>query len=92
MAGLLKCSIAIFLFFLASIASADGHNALIETVRRIAGELDAHVGFAAYDLESEQRWEYQADQRFAMSSTFKTLACAALLHWSMPDRSVSKER
>ena len=38
------------------------------------------MGFAAYDLESGQRWDYQANQRFAMSSTFKTLACAALLH------------
>jgi len=38
------------------------------------------VGFSAYDLESGQRWKYQADERFAMSSTFKTLACAALLH------------
>ena len=78
--ALLKFSVAIFLSFLASIASADGPNSLIQTVARIAGEIDAHVGFAAYDLESEQSWEYQADQRFAMSSTFKTLACAALLH------------
>lgn len=80
MTALLKFPIAIFFSFWAFIASADGHRSLIQTVERIAGEIEAQVGFAAYDLESGQRWEYQADQRFAMSSTFKTLACAALLH------------
>lgn len=65
--------------FMASIAFADDDNSLTGTVAKIAGDLEARVGFAAYDLESGQRWRYQADQRFAMSSTFKTLACAALL-------------
>lgn len=69
-----------FLVILPSIAFADGNNSLITAVEQIADELGARVGFAAYDLESDQRWEYQANQRFAMSSTFKTLACAALLH------------
>ncbi|WP_417863202.1 class A beta-lactamase [Vreelandella venusta] len=52
---------------------------LLTEVERIEEQLDARVGFAAYDLETGQRWEYNADQLFAMSSTFKTLACAALL-------------
>ena len=78
--ALLNFSVVIFLSSLASFASAGGSNFLIQTVARIAAEIDAHVGFAAYDLESEQSWEYQGDQRFALSSTFKTLACAALLH------------
>lgn len=65
---------------LPSITSAADNNSVITTVERIADELGARVGFSAYDLESGQRWEYHADQRFAMSSTFKTLACAALLH------------
>ncbi|WP_417339110.1 class A beta-lactamase [Halomonas kashgarensis] len=80
MKSLLTFSVAVFLTVSASIASADGHDSLIDTVERIAGELEARVGFAAHDVESGQRWEYHADQRFAMSSTFKTLACAALLH------------
>jgi beta-lactamase class A len=63
-----------------SVAAADQHNALIKTVEKVADDLEARVGFSAYDLQSGQRWEYHADQRFAMSSTFKTLACAALLH------------
>nr|WP_245846684.1 class A beta-lactamase [Halomonas humidisoli] len=52
---------------------------MLTEVDRIERQLDARVGFAAYDLETEQRWEYNADQLFAMSSTFKTLACASLL-------------
>lgn len=56
--ALLKFSVAIFLGFLASIASADGHNSLIQTVARIAGEMEAQAGFAAYNLESGQRWGY----------------------------------
>lgn len=79
-AAFLKFSVAAFLTLLASIASADDHNFLIKTVVRIAGEIEVRVGFSAYDLESGQRWEYHADQRFPMSSTFKTLACAAVLH------------
>ncbi len=62
----------------ASLAGDDGP--LIAAVERIEDELKARVGFSAYDLETERRWEYQADERFAMASTFKTLACAALLH------------
>ncbi|MFC7367147.1 class A beta-lactamase [Vreelandella zhaodongensis] len=52
---------------------------LLTEVGRIESQLDARVGFAAHDLETGQRWEYNADQLFAMSSTFKTLACASLL-------------
>ena len=75
-----KLIAAILLTLSTSVASADQDNSLIKTVKKVADDLEALVGFAAYDLESGQRWEYHADQRFAMSSTFKTLACAALLH------------
>jgi len=77
---LIKFTAATALTVFASIAPADPHNPLITTVARVADDLEALVGFAAYDLESGQRWEYHADQRFTMSSTFKSLACAALLH------------
>ncbi|EXJ11293.1 class A beta-lactamase [Nitrincola nitratireducens] len=54
-------------------------DALMTELQRIENVLDARIGFSAYDSETGVRWEYNADQRFAMSSTFKTLACAALL-------------
>ncbi|WP_433925112.1 class A beta-lactamase [Vreelandella sp. 21] len=70
--------ISICLIAVPSVLMAQDDNLLTE-VDRIERQLDARVGFAAYDLETGQRWEYNADQLFAMSSTFKTLACAALL-------------
>lgn len=70
--------ISICLIAVPSVLMAQDDNLLIE-VDRIERQLDARVGFAAYDLETGQRWEYNADQLFALSSTFKTLACAALL-------------
>lgn len=69
---------SICLIAVPSVLMAQDDNLLTE-VDRIERQLDARVGFAAYNLETGQRWEYNADQLFAMSSTFKTLACASLL-------------
>jgi beta-lactamase class A/beta-lactamase class A CARB-5 len=82
--GLMKTVLNLFVVFFLSVfpsiaPAADDDNSLITTIERITDELGARVGFGAYDVESDQHWEYHADQRFAMSSTFKTLACAALL-------------
>lgn len=77
---------SVLLLLMASAAAAPSASAaqvsdvLLATVEQQASTLEARIGFAAYDLESGQRWEYQAEQRFPIASTFKTLACAALLH------------
>lgn len=71
---------SIYSFLFSSAALAAEKDPLVTTVERIADKLEARVGFSAYDLESGRRWEYQGDQRFPIASTFKTLACAALLH------------
>ncbi|SFC45696.1 beta-lactamase class A [Marinospirillum celere] len=70
---LLFC-LSIFSSFL--MAEDDG---LLAELKRIESNLDARIGFFAQDTETGKQWEYNADQRFALSSTFKTLACAALL-------------
>ncbi|WP_339118383.1 class A beta-lactamase [Halomonas sp. BMC6] len=57
-------------------AQEDRINAELE---RIEQTLDARIGFAAHNIATGQRWGVNADERFAMSSTFKTLACGALL-------------
>ena len=72
------CCLLMLLLSLFSHADA-GDDALISEVKRIEKHLDARVGFAAYDVETGQRWEYHARDRFPVTSTFKTLACAALL-------------
>lgn len=65
------------LFFPSHLIADEG--VLFSELRRIESDLDARVGFAAYDTETGMRWEYNSDQRFPLTSTFKTLACAALL-------------
>lgn len=54
-------------------------NPLLEMVRAVEQRLDARVGVALYDPATGETWSYQGDDRFPITSTFKTLACAALL-------------
>lgn len=58
---------------------ADNHPGLTETIKQLEKRLDARVGVAVYDAGTGQNWQYHADDRFPMTSTFKTLACATLL-------------
>jgi len=57
---------------------AHGHP-LSEAVASAEQRLAARVGVALYDAASGETWSYNGDDRFPMTSTFKTLACAALL-------------
>ncbi|MEN3158670.1 class A beta-lactamase [Alkalimonas sp. NCh-2] len=66
--------------WLPPVALSEINDPVVAALDKIAESLDARVGFSAYDLETGQRWAYQADQRFPLLSTFKTLACAELLH------------
>ncbi|SDU31877.1 class A beta-lactamase [Halopseudomonas salegens] len=75
----MKAALFLFLSVWPTIALADVNDPVVTALDRVAEQLDARVGFSAYDLETGQRWEYQANQRFPLSSTFKTLACADLL-------------
>ena len=54
-------------------------SALVDLVVETEKRLDARIGFAAYDYHSGKRWEYNANDRFPLTSTFKALACAAVL-------------
>lgn len=54
-------------------------NPILARIVQVEGELNARLGFAALDLNSGRKWEYHADQRFPMCSTFKVVAAAALL-------------
>lgn len=73
-----KIIFAFTALLLSSFLVAD-EDALISEIKRVEINLDARVGFSAYDTETGVRWQYNSAQRFALSSTFKTLACAALL-------------
>ena len=54
-------------------------NPVLEAAHEVEAELDARVGLAILDTVTGTRWLYNADQRFPMASTFKVLACGALL-------------
>ena len=56
-----------------------GSDGLIKVVAEIEEKLSARIGMAVYDQETGKSWEYHANDRFPLSSTFKTIACAALL-------------
>lgn len=58
---------------------ADAVAAFAEAVRLREAALGGRIGVAVHDLKTNQRWDYRADERFPLNSTFKTLACAALL-------------
>lgn len=47
-----------------------------ELERRLGG---ARVGVAVLDTQTGRRWAHRPDERFPMCSTFKVLACAAVL-------------
>lgn len=52
---------------------------LVGLVAETEKRLDARIGLAVYDYQSGRRWEYNANDRFPITSTFKALACAAVL-------------
>lgn len=53
---------------------------LRQTVIGIEQQLNARLGVAVHIADTDRSWQYRGDELFPMSSTFKPLACAALLH------------
>jgi len=70
---------ALMLTVAASVAFGQAES-LTDVIRAIEGKLDARIGVAVNILASDMSWEYRSDERFPLSSTFKPIACAALLH------------
>lgn len=58
---------------------AAAENPVIDAARQAEKQLDARVGLAVLDTGTGARWLYRARERFPMASTFKVLACGALL-------------
>lgn len=59
-------------------ATASG-DAIQDAIHAAESRLGARVGAAIVDTGSNRAWFHRADERFAMASTSKVLACAALL-------------
>ena len=73
-------SIVITFLCLAMSLNANATDPLVKAVTNAETKLGARIGLAVHDLETDQRWEYKSNERFALSSTFKTLACANVLY------------
>lgn len=67
------------LWLMTSMLSLVHANPLLEAVKTVEQRLDARVGVALYDSGTGETWDYHGNDRFPITSTFKTLACAALL-------------
>ncbi|MDR7026707.1 class A beta-lactamase [Rhizobium rosettiformans] len=52
---------------------------IVASAKRVEQRLDMRVGFAVIDTGDGTVTGYRQDERFAMASTFKALACAAAL-------------
>ncbi len=55
-------------------------SAMVVKAREIESRLGARVGLAVYDMGRGTNWLYHADEHFPLTSTFKAVACSALLH------------
>lgn len=60
-------------------AASSADDPISAAARHLERQLGGRLGLMVVDLETDRRWGYRADERFAMASTFKALACAALL-------------
>lgn len=56
-----------------------GEAELIKKVQEAEKQINARIGLAVRNTGSGEIWRYRADERFPMASTFKALACGALL-------------
>lgn len=60
--------------------AASANDRLLDAVHTVETRLDARVGVSILNVENGREWQYRADERFPLTSTFKLLACAAVLH------------
>ncbi|MFO6421926.1 class A beta-lactamase [Motilimonas sp. KMU-193] len=59
-----------------AVASQDNLN---QEIKAIEKRVNARIGMATFQPEIGRLWQYRGDERFPISSTFKTLVCARML-------------
>jgi beta-lactamase class A len=60
-------------------SAASGENDAAARIAAIEARVGSRIGVAALDTSNRKRLDYRADERFAMCSTFKFLAAAAVM-------------
>ncbi|MEC6830689.1 class A beta-lactamase [Photobacterium toruni] len=71
--------ISTLLLSFSPLASAQNSQLSLE-LTNIEQQLGGNVAVAIYNANTNKSWSYHGEQRVPMMSTFKTLACADLLH------------
>ncbi len=56
-----------------------GSSSVVSQLAKLEASVGGRLGVDIVDSATQRRWGYRADERFAMCSTFKFLACAAVL-------------
>jgi beta-lactamase class A len=74
---LTACFLTLLAF--AAVPSVAAGQDILETVQAIEARIGGRIGVSIYDTRTDRSWEYRADDRFPLSSTFKPFACAAVL-------------
>ncbi len=75
-------SLLVFALLMPSVvfASSSKFQSVEQEIKGIESSLSARIGVAILDTQNGESWDYNGDQRFPLTSTFKTMACAKLLY------------
>lgn len=86
----LNCSVLLALLLPASLSFAlsDKFVPVEQEIRLIEENLSADIGVAILNVETGEHWSYRGDDRFPLTSTFKTISCAKLLHDSASNKAL----
>lgn len=61
-------------------ASSSKFQQVEQDIKAIEVSLSARIGVSVLDTKNGEYWDYNGNQRFPITSTFKTIACAKLLY------------
>ena len=61
-------------------ASGSKFQQVEQDVKAIEASLSVRAGVSVLDIQNGEYWDYNGNQRFPLTSTFKTIACAKLLY------------
>lgn len=72
LAGVLACLVS-------TASTATNYQTVEAQIKRSEAEMAARIGVSILDTEKDQIWNYRGEERFPLTSTFKTILCAKLL-------------
>lgn len=76
----------LFLFVALSLSSTFAFAKTLEKeINAFELEISGRIGISVLNTQNDKVWSYKGDERFPLMSTFKTLACAKMLHDSNHD-------